>query len=90
MVGIWRGPFVEERKIVSQIGYYLGETMLFQAYCVSGNGTNVAAPQSKVLYVELCAPEDYVVVDKDGKYSLRDDFINHFIMVDTLEKMINK
>ena len=57
---------------------------------MSGNGTNVAAPQSKVLYVELCAPEDYVVVDKDGKYSLRDDFINHFIMVDTLEKMINK
>ena len=81
---------MEERKNVSQIGYYLGETMLFKAYCVSGNGTNVAAPQSKVLYVELCAPEDYVVVDKDGKYSLRDDFINHFIMVDILEKMINK
>jgi tRNA(Ile)-lysidine synthetase-like protein len=32
----------------------------------------------------------YVVVDKDGKYSQRDDFINHVMMVETLEKMINK
>ena len=32
----------------------------------------------------------YVVVDKDGKYSQRDDFINHIMMVETLEKMINK
>ena len=49
-------------------GYYLGETMWFKAYCVGGNGTNVAAPQSKVLYVELCAPEGYVVETK--KYKL--------------------
>ena len=42
-------------------GYYLGETMWFKAYCVGGNGTTIAAPQSKVLYVELCAPEGYVV-----------------------------
>ena len=49
-------------------GYYLGETMWFKAYCVSGNGTNVAAaPQSKVLYVELCAPEGYVVETKKFK-----------------------
>ena len=52
-------------------GYYLGETMWFKAYCVGGNGTNVAvAPQSKVLYVELCAPEGYVVETK--KYKLDD------------------
>ena len=49
-------------------GYYLGETMWFKAYCVSGNGTNIAAaPQSKVLYVELCAPEGYVVETKKFK-----------------------
>ena len=48
-------------------GYYLGETMWFKAYCVSGNGTTVAAPQSKVLYVELCAPEGYVVETKKFK-----------------------
>ena len=52
-------------------GYYLGETMWFKAYCVGGNGTNVAvAPRSKVLYVELCAPEGYVVETK--KYKLDD------------------
>ena len=49
-------------------GYYLGETMWFKAYCVSGNGATVAVPQSKVLYVELCAPEGYVVETK--KYKL--------------------
>ncbi|MBR6806405.1 MAG: hypothetical protein IKM47_07845, partial [Bacteroidaceae bacterium] len=49
-------------------GYYLGETMWFKAYCVSGNGATVAVPQSKVLYVELCAPEGYVVESK--KYKL--------------------
>ena len=49
-------------------GYYLGETMWFKAYCVGGNGATVATPQSKVLYVELCAPEGYVVETK--KYKL--------------------
>jgi len=48
-------------------GYYLGETMWFKAYCVSGNGATIAAPQSKVLYVELCAPEGYVVETKKFK-----------------------
>ena len=48
-------------------GYYLGETMWFKAYCVGGNGITVAAPQSKVLYVELCAPEGYVVETKKFK-----------------------
>ena len=49
-------------------GYYLGETMWFKAYCVGGNGTTIVAPQSKVLYVELCAPEGYVIETK--KYKL--------------------
>ena len=48
-------------------GYYLGETMWFKAYCAGGNGASVAAPQSKVLYVELCAPEGYVVETKKFK-----------------------
>ena len=48
-------------------GYYLGETMWFKAYCVRGNGSTIAAPQSKVLYVELCAPEGYVVETKKFK-----------------------
>lgn len=51
-------------------GYYLGETMWFKAYCMGGNGTNITTPQSKVLYVELCAPEGYVVETK--KYKLDD------------------
>jgi hypothetical protein len=42
--------------------------MWFKAYCVGGNGTTIVAPQSKVLYVELCAPEGYVIETK--KYKL--------------------
>ncbi len=49
-------------------GYYLGETMWFKAYCTGGNGMAIATPKSKVLYVELCAPEGYVVETK--KYKL--------------------
>ena len=45
-------------------GYYLGETMWFKAYCTGSYGTTVAPPQSKVLYVELCAPEGYVIETK--------------------------
>ena len=48
-------------------GYYLGETMWFKAYCVGGNGTEITTPKSKVLYVELCAPEGYVVETKKFK-----------------------
>lgn len=52
-------------------GYYLGETMWFKAYCIAGNGTSITdIPQSRVLYVELCAPEGYVVETK--KYKLDD------------------
>ncbi len=48
-------------------GYYLGETMWFKAYCVGGNGTTHATPKSKVLYIELCAPEGYVIETKKFK-----------------------
>ncbi len=47
--------------------YYLGETMWFKAYTTSGLA-NDEMPISKVLYVELCAPEGYVVETK--KYKL--------------------
>ena len=50
--------------------YYLGETMWFKAYVTSGL-TDDEKPQSRVLYVELCAPEGYVVETK--KYKLDDD-----------------
>ncbi|MBR5150552.1 MAG: hypothetical protein IKW61_04565, partial [Bacteroidaceae bacterium] len=47
--------------------YYLGETMWFKAY-VTGGIADEEKPQSRVLYVELCAPEGYVVETK--KYKL--------------------
>ena len=50
-------------------GYYLGETMWFKAYVTSGvdnRTTNI----SRVLYVELIAPEGYVVETK--KYKIKD------------------
>lgn len=47
--------------------YYLGETMWFKAYVTSGN-SDKASTLSKVLYVELVAPEGYVVETK--KYKL--------------------
>ena len=49
--------------------YYLGETMWFKAYVV-GTADHTLHPQSKVLYVELVAPEGYVVETK--KYKLDD------------------
>lgn len=49
--------------------YYLGETMWFKAY-VLGTSGHTLRPQSKVLYVELVAPEGYVVETK--KYKLDD------------------
>ena len=51
-------------------GYYLGETMWFKAYVTGSYGPVIAGPQSRVLYVELCAPEGYVVETK--KYKLDD------------------
>lgn len=49
--------------------YYLGETMWFKAYVV-GTADHTQRPQSKVLYVELVAPEVYIVETK--KYKLND------------------
>ena len=47
-------------------GYYLGETMWFKAYVTSGID-NRATSISRVLYVELVAPEGYVVEKKKYK-----------------------
>ncbi len=49
--------------------YYLGETMWFKAHVTSGNNDK-ASTLSKVLYVELVAPEGYIVETK--KYKLDD------------------
>ena len=49
--------------------YYLGETMWFKAY-VSFGADNRPSKLSKVLYVELVAPEGYVVETK--KYNIDD------------------
>ena len=49
--------------------YYLGETVWFKAY-VSFGSNNRPSTLSKVLYVELVAPEGYVVETK--KYKLDD------------------
>ena len=54
--------------------YYLGETMWFKAYVSFGD--NLRPSQlSKVLYVELVAPEGYVV--KTNKYKIGDDGTCH-------------
>ena len=50
--------------------YYLGETMWFKAYTSFGTNDRPST-LSKVLYVELVAPEGYVVETK--KYKLDDD-----------------
>ena len=51
-------------------GYYLGETMWFKAHVTSGNNDKPST-MSKVLYVELVAPEGYVV--HTNKYKLDDN-----------------
>ncbi|MBO7290672.1 MAG: hypothetical protein J6U62_04345, partial [Bacteroidaceae bacterium] len=50
--------------------YYLGETIWFKAY-VSFGTDNRPSRLSKVLYVELVAPEGYVVETR--KYKINDD-----------------
>ena len=50
--------------------YYLGETMWFKAYVSYGTNDRVTTP-SKVMYVELVAPEGYVVETK--KYKIDDN-----------------
>ncbi|MBR6805232.1 MAG: hypothetical protein IKM47_01760, partial [Bacteroidaceae bacterium] len=61
--------FPQERVYLhfDNTAYYLGETIWFKAYTTSGLADN-EKPISKVLYVELCAPEGYVVETK--KYKL--------------------
>ena len=54
--------------------YYLGETMWFKAYTTFGTNDRPST-LSKVLYVELVAPEGYVVETK--KYKLNDDGTCH-------------
>ena len=54
--------------------YYLGETMWFKAYTTFGTNDRPST-LSKVLYVELVAPEGYVVETK--KYKLGDDGTCH-------------
>ena len=61
--------FPQERVYLhfDNTAYYLGETMWCKAYVTSGLADEEKAI-SKVLYVELCAPEGYVVETK--KYKL--------------------
>ena len=54
--------------------YYLGETIWFKAYTTFGTNDRPST-LSKVLYVELVAPEGYVVETK--KYKLDDDGTCH-------------
>ena len=61
--------FPQERVYLhfDNTAYYLGETMWFKAYVTEGV-KDTPSTLSKVLYVELCAPEGYVVETK--KYKL--------------------
>lgn len=64
--------FPEERVYLhfDNTAYYLTETMWFKAYVMSGE-KNEPTTISRVLYVELVAPEGYVVQTK--KYRIGDD-----------------
>lgn len=63
--------FPEERVYLhfDNNAYYLGETMWFKAYVTSGTD-DTPTTMSRVLYVELVAPEGYVV--KTNKYKIDD------------------
>ena len=50
--------------------YYLGETIWFKAYVTYGTNDRPTTP-SKVLYVELVAPEGYIVETR--KYKIEED-----------------
>ena len=70
--------------------YYLGETMWFKAYVTCGL-SDEEKPQSRVLYVELCAPEGYVVETKkykldengrcNGEFELRKELLSGYYEV---------
>lgn len=66
------GRSLPQEKVYLQFdnnGYYLGETIWFKAHVTSGNNDKPST-MSKVLYVELVAPEGYVV--QTNKYKLDD------------------
>ena len=64
--------FPEERVYLhfDNSAYYLGENMWFKAYVMSGTD-DTPTETSRVLYVELVAPEGYVV--RTNKYKIGDD-----------------
>lgn len=64
--------FPEERVYLhfDNSAYYLGEEMWFKAYIMSGEN-DTPTTMSRVLYVELVAPEGYVV--RTNKYKIGDD-----------------
>lgn len=64
------GRSLPQEKVYLQFdnnSYYLGETMWFKAHTTSGNGDRPST-MSKLLYVELVAPEGYVV--RTNKYKI--------------------
>lgn len=64
--------FPEERVYLhfDNSAYYLGEDMWFKAYVMSGEN-DAPTTMSRVLYVELVAPEGYVV--KTNKYKIDEE-----------------
>lgn len=64
--------FPEERVYLhfDNSAYYLGENMWFKAYVMSGVNDS-PTDISRVLYVELVAPEGYVV--RTNKYKIKED-----------------
>ena len=64
--------FPEERVYLhfDNSAYYLGESIWFKAYVMSGVD-GIATEMSRVLYVELIAPEGYVV--RTNKYRIGED-----------------
>ena len=84
--------FPQERVYLhfDNTAYYLGETMWFKAYVTSGLADEEKAI-SKVLYVELCAPEGYVVETKkykldengrcDGEFELKPSLLSGYYEV---------
>ena len=68
--------FPEERVYLhfDNTAYYLGESIWFKAYVMSGVD-NEPTTMSRVLYVELVSPEGYVV--KTNKYRIEGDGSSH-------------
>ena len=64
--------FPEERVYLhfDNSAYYLGEDIWFKAYVISGDN-GMPTGISRILYVELVAPEGYVV--RTNKYKIKED-----------------